>query len=310
MIGEILVRLREKKKLTQDQVANDLNIKRARYSSWENNIASPGLEYLKVLAKYFGVSLDNLAGESILELPFVTRKSFKNFMEYYFPKIIMYLTANMKILSEEEKASAKKIGDIVQNQSSFDLMDSWQQQELVKALFEIVDSDLPIIVPKFILPDETLKEIPNSHFFLKSISENITPLEFKPYTKIPVLGEIVAGLPLEAHEDILGYEDIPIELAKNGEYFGLKVKGDSMEPRIKKGDILIIKKQPDIDSGDIGIVLINGESATVKQIHKAETGITLQAWNTAYPTKFYSNKEIETLPVMILGKVVEFRGKI
>lgn len=127
--------------------------------------------------------------------------------------------------------------------------------------------------------------------------------------KIPVLGNVAAGIPIEAIEDIIDYEEIDEEMAKKGEYFGLKIKGDSMEPRIQNGDVVIVRKQETAESGDTAIVLVNGNDATVKKIKITEDGITLIPNNPAFDVKFYTKKEIEALPVRIIGKVVELRGK-
>lgn len=129
--------------------------------------------------------------------------------------------------------------------------------------------------------------------------------------RIPVLGRVVAGIPIEAVEEILDYEEITPELAATGEFFALKIRGHSMEPRMMEGDVVIVRRQDDVDSGDVAIVLVNGDEATVKRVKKQEEGITLIATNTSvYEPHFYSNKEIEKLPVRILGKVVELRGKL
>lgn len=128
--------------------------------------------------------------------------------------------------------------------------------------------------------------------------------------RIPVLGRVVAGIPIEAIEEILDYEEITPELAATGEFFALKVRGDSMEPTLKDGDVVIVKKQPTVDSGDIAIVLVNSDDATVKEIKESPTGITLIGHNAAvYTPQFYSNHDIETLPIQIIGKVVEMRRK-
>ena len=97
----------------------------------------------------------------------------------------------------------------------------------------------------------------------------------------------------------------------SGKFFALRVCGRSMEPRILEGDIVIVRQQEDVDSGDIAIVLVNGDEATVKRVKKQAEGITLIATNTSvYEPHFYSNQEIRDLPVRILGKVVELRGKL
>ena len=128
--------------------------------------------------------------------------------------------------------------------------------------------------------------------------------------RIPVLGTVAAGIPLEAIQDISDYEEITPELAATGEFFALKVHGASMEPRMMEGDVVIVKKQDDVESGDIAIVLVNGNEATVKRVRKQKTGITLIATNVnVYEPHYYSNEEIMKLPVKILGKVVELRAK-
>lgn len=128
--------------------------------------------------------------------------------------------------------------------------------------------------------------------------------------QIPVLGKVQAGIPIDAIEEILDYEEITPEMAARGDYFALQVRGDSMMPRMLDGDVVIVRQQPDCDSGDIAIVLVNGYEATVKRIKKTRDGITLIPLNTAYDPIYYSNKDIVNLPVVILGKVVELRGKM
>lgn len=122
---------------------------------------------------------------------------------------------------------------------------------------------------------------------------------------IPILNEIVAGMPIDAYEDIIGYEEISKSLADTGEFFALKVKGDSMLPKLENGDIVIVRRQSCVESGDIAIVLV-GDEATVKKVQKSETGITLIAYNpTVYEPHTYSNEEINQIPIKIMGKVVE-----
>lgn len=127
--------------------------------------------------------------------------------------------------------------------------------------------------------------------------------------KIPVFGTVAAGIPISAIEDIIDYEEIDEQTANSGEYFALKIKGDSMEPRMTSGDVVIVRSQSTIESGDIAIVLINGEEATCKKIKQTPEGIMLISLNPAYEPMFYSKKQIKELPVRILGKVVELRAK-
>lgn len=127
--------------------------------------------------------------------------------------------------------------------------------------------------------------------------------------QIPVLGTVAAGIPISAVEDILDYEEVPQSWENQGEFFALKIKGDSMEPRMESGDVVIVRQQSDANSGDTVIVLVNGDDATCKKLQKTDNGIMLVSTNPKYPPMFYSNEEIQTKPVVILGKVVELRQK-
>ncbi len=127
--------------------------------------------------------------------------------------------------------------------------------------------------------------------------------------QIPVLGTVAAGIPISAVEDILDYEEVPQSWENQGEFFALKIKGDSMEPRMESGDVVIVKQQPDANSGDTVIVLVNGDDATCKKLQKTDNGIMLVSTNPKYPPMFYSTEDIQTKPVVILGKVVELRQK-
>lgn len=127
--------------------------------------------------------------------------------------------------------------------------------------------------------------------------------------KIPVLGRVQAGVPIEAIEDIVDYEEIPQEIAQKGEFFGLQIKGNSMQPRILEGDIVIVRKQSTVDNGDIAVVLVNGSDATCKKFYKHNDGINLVSLNPSYAPMFFSFDQVETLPISIIGKVVELRGK-
>ena len=133
-----------------------------------------------------------------------------------------------------------------------------------------------------------------------------------PTTKgkwIPVLGRVQAGIPIEAVEDVLDYEEISNEMAKTGDFFALQVRGASMEPRIHEGDVLIVRKQDDAETGDVCVVMVNGDDATVKRIKKSPEGLFLIANNPAFEPMFFSNREIDELPVQVIGKVVELRAK-
>lgn len=128
--------------------------------------------------------------------------------------------------------------------------------------------------------------------------------------RIPVLGSVPAGVPLEAIENIVDWEDIPREWTRGGkEFFGLKVKGDSMYPKYIEGDTIILRKAVDCESGDDCVVYVNGYDATLKKVIKKTDCIILQPLNSYYEPRIYDyNSEEE--PVMVAGVVVEIRRKV
>lgn len=125
-----------------------------------------------------------------------------------------------------------------------------------------------------------------------------------------VYGTIPAGIPMECIEDIMDTEEISADMLRGGkQYFGLRVKGNSMEPEYLEGDTLILEKVDDCESGDDCVVMVNGNDGTFKRVFKNENGIILQPLNPSYSPMVYTNEQIENLPIRILGVVVEFRRK-
>lgn len=127
--------------------------------------------------------------------------------------------------------------------------------------------------------------------------------------RIPVLGRVAGGIPLYTLEEIIDWEEIPETMAHGEEYFGLSIKGHSMEPRICDGDVVIVRRQQTCENGAIAIVLINGDAATCKRVKFTDHGISLISSNPEFEPLFYTKKEIAELPVEIIGVVVELRGK-
>lgn len=126
---------------------------------------------------------------------------------------------------------------------------------------------------------------------------------------INVLGRVAAGIPINAITEIIDTEEISEDLAKTGDFFALKIKGDSMEPRIVDGDVVIVKQQEDAENGDTVIALVNGDDAVCKRLRKYRDGLELISNNPAYAPMFFDKETIETKPVRIIGKVIELRGK-
>ena len=129
--------------------------------------------------------------------------------------------------------------------------------------------------------------------------------------RIPIVGRVAAGQPILAQEEIIDYEYIDERLHKGGnQYFGLIVKGSSMEPTIHDGDTIIVRVQETVENGQIAVVLVDGEDATVKEVKESEDGLTLIGHNAAvYTPHFYSREEVEKLPVRIIGRVIQSISK-
>jgi repressor LexA len=119
-------------------------------------------------------------------------------------------------------------------------------------------------------------------------------------SEISVLGSIAAGTPIEAIQQEVDRVALPENLQNNGEHYGLKVKGDSMiEAGINNGDTVIVKKTNNVDSGQIAVVLIDDQEATLKRVRKKGNTIALEAANKNYGTKIYAAGRIK-----IQGKLV------
>lgn len=134
----------------------------------------------------------------------------------------------------------------------------------------------------------------------------VIPIDDRNF-RVPVVGRVAAGQPIIADEEIIGYEYIDDKYAHDGyTYFGLRIEGKSMEPTIMDGDIVIVRRQNYVENGEIAIVLIDGEEATAKEVKESADGITLIGHNAAvYTPHFYSAREVQDLPVQVIGRVVQ-----
>ena len=157
---------------------------------------------------------------------------------------------------------------------------------------------------KYDIDNESLKKLANyfnvSVSYLLGVEENRKPW-------IPVLGDVAAGIPITAVEEV-GDEWEQID-GNADEYFALRLKGDSMEPRMKSGDVVIVHRQPLVENGEVAVVKIGLDEATVKEVKIDEAGAWLIPYNPSYKAVFYPLSEVRSLPVTIIGKVVELRAK-
>lgn len=129
-----------------------------------------------------------------------------------------------------------------------------------------------------------------------------------PVKEVPLLGTVKAGYDYLAQENWIGTIDVDASLVKDGsEYFALKVHGDSMSPVLVENDIVIVKKQDDFETGDIVVAIINGDEATIKKGKKTDNSILLQPLNNNYEPLIFTNNEMKTIPVKIIGIVKQLK---
>lgn len=158
---------------------------------------------------------------------------------------------------------------------------------------------------------DLLKEFANffnvsTDYLLEQIKKD--DLTNSDIVQIPLLGKIAAGYPTQMFADVIDYIDIPADMARgNKELFALKTTGKSMEPNFIEGDILIFEKTDNCENGQFCAVAVNGDDATFKKVTKTDAGIMLQPLNPAFETKFYTNDQIDSLPVTIIGVLKQIR---
>ena len=134
------------------------------------------------------------------------------------------------------------------------------------------------------------------------LPSNVFPIQTK---KIPLLGTIAAGVPIYADENFDGYRECTEDIDAD---FCLKIQGDSMiGARINDGDIVFIKKQPDVDNGEIAAVLIEDE-ATLKRVYKEKDSLILQAENPKYAPIVYTAESY--VECRIMGKAIAFQSDV
>lgn len=134
------------------------------------------------------------------------------------------------------------------------------------------------------------------------------PLSNFDMVEIPVVGTVKAGYDYLAQENIIDTLQVEASLVGNGsEYFALQVKGDSMSPAFIEGDTVVVKKQNDCENNEIAIVIVNGEEGTIKKVRKTEQGIILQPLNPAYAPMIFTNEEIKSIPIIIVGIVKQLK---
>lgn len=212
-----------------------------------------------------------------------------------------FFNTNLKHLREKKGLSQNKLGALIGvNQTT---IARWEDDNRIPTIDNAVDVAEALNIP---LPDLLGKDLRFDNADLIDINDNVT--------KIPVLGVIKAGIPIEAQQDVLEYIEIPKDWVRGGkEFYGLKISGDSMFPKYNENDIVVFEKIDDFELANNKdcAVMVNGDDATFKKVLISDIGITLVPYNTgAYEIMMYSNKDIEEKPIKIIGIAREKRTKL
>ena len=286
-LDEKLKKLRKDKDLTLQDIRETTGINEGYLSKLERGIKkNPTIDVLEKLANYFNVSVDYLLGKSNKRLPY-DFFSFNKFLESNLTldninenkkeiKLIFRFHFGIKKPSLEMAKIVLVLN--LKNQNSY--------EEAEKALEEK-------------LSDDQIEQLINEIY-------NENNLEFNDkISVIPVLGYISAGLPLLAEEHIIRHEMIPTDQIKGGNFFYLKIRGDSMiNVGIKHGDLVLVRQQPDIESNEIAVVMVNGHDATVKRVQKEADKLKLIPENDNYEPIYVQHSAAH-----IIGKVVALTRK-
>ncbi|MCR5174640.1 MAG: helix-turn-helix domain-containing protein [Oscillospiraceae bacterium] len=128
-----------------------------------------------------------------------------------------------------------------------------------------------------------------------------------PQGMLPIIGLASAGKGVIAEEDIIGYESADTHYANNPEYEYIQVVGDSMSPKIDDGDLVLVHKQPSVDSGSIGVFIVDGEDGYVKKVKYDTEYIHLISYNPYYPPMVFEGPDV--LRVRVVGKVISMVRK-
>lgn len=211
-----------------------------------------------------------------------------------------YFSENLKYIREKKGISKNKLGEMVGvNQST---IGRWETKEITPSIDKVEEVSKILNVP---LPELLIKDLSFNNGEIINLDSDII--------KIPVLGTIKAGIPIESQTNIIDYIDIPRIWTKgNKKFYGLKISGDSMYPKYSSDDVVIFEQNDDLTlfNGKDCAIMINGTESTFKKLIVNDNGIILQAYNSEYSPMIYTKEQVENLPIKVVGIAKEKRTKI
>ncbi len=314
-IGENIRRLREQHGLTQRELGEIAGVSDKAVSTWELGIKEPRLGAVARIAAHFGVSksaiLDDTAPASafaaVLEQLCAawgrTPERLERDLGFSHGRLLML-----------------RRGTASPTAAELDTLSAYFRTPRAVLLGETVlpegsnvaplppERGIPSPRPRRVMPPLSYTPVGSSSFgtSLRDERAHIIPLSVR--RRIPVLGRVPAGVPIEAVTDVVEELELDTRLSSSGyDYFGLLVTGDSMYPEYRDGDIVILRVQSTAETGDDVVAYIGGSDATLKRLTVTENGIQLRPLNPDYAARSFTRQEVLSLPVTIAGVVVEQR---
>lgn len=198
----------------------------------------------------------------------------------------------LREIRKENGISLKKMGEIIGvAESTMSLYENGKRQPDYDTLSKI--ADYFGVTTDYLLGRED------------KLPANAIPVDISTFVKIPVYGEVSAGMGCFAESNIIDYEYVSPDSVDNYEdYFFLKVKGDSMEPEIKEGDLALIRKQKSVDSGSVAVVIIDNDNGVIKKVYYDDEWIELVSFNPYYPPRRFEGADVQRIYVVGLVKQI------
>ena len=275
-IGENIKRLREQRGLTQRELGEIAGVSDKAVSTWELGLKEPRMSAVSKLAAHFGISKSAILDDQ-------PTSGFGTAMD----RLCNAWGRTPERVEREMGLPHGRMLMLRRGQAT----PTAEELDRFSAYFH---------VPHAVLLGE---ELPQE-------ASNVVPLPLpqEPPRRIPVLGRVPAGVPLEAITDIVDEVELDARHVDSGyDYFGLLVTGDSMFPEYREGDVVIVRAQSTAETGDDVVAYIGGSDATLKRIAVLDDGIQLRPINPSYPVRSFTRQEILALPVTIGGIVTEQR---
>lgn len=318
LFASTLKQLRINKKLTQEELSKEINVSTSTIGMYETSKREPNFEVLKKISNFFNISLDNL----ILGEKSNNSESFKDYIK------------NIRLSKGLSLRDVDRMSNVTfSNLSMIEHGTRKATPFILKELSKVYNVDyIELLKMCGYIDDLESKKITKNNIknLRKSFGLSQTELGNKiglsarsigfyesddrdmPTSKLKQIANFFNVTP----DYILGisqYSTMPNELFNKFDFidndylFTLTLKDSSMEPYFMSGDILIFEKTDNYENGQFCAAAVNGDDATFKKVTKTDTGIMLQPLNPAFETKFYTNDQIDSLPVTIIGVLKQIR---